>query len=194
MDGEREKFEKEYASGDAVSDAISLARREDGEYEQALARMCFKWFRKGHEAKPYDFVSALKEAKAIVAAYPLHRKFIDGTPLQNDIAVMMAEFAASYRASLPAQPSDVVEEIGDLIAHETAKQSWEDTDFYAIASKVAALTTQQAQSGDVARLVEAAREVADSARMIFQYPQHKVPYFIDKLNVALTPFTQNKGD
>lgn len=43
-------------------------------------------------------------------------------------------------------------------------------------------------------LIEAAREVADSARMIFEYPHHKVPYFIDKLNVALTPFTQNKGD
>ncbi len=43
----REAFEAQYASGDGFSDAISLARREDGEYEQALARMCFKWFCKG---------------------------------------------------------------------------------------------------------------------------------------------------
>lgn len=39
------------------------------------------------------FVEALKNAEEIVKAYPLYRKFIDGTPLQNDIAVWMAEFA-----------------------------------------------------------------------------------------------------
>ena len=39
------------------------------------------------------FVEALAEAKKIVEAYPLYSKFINGTPLQNDIAVMIAEFA-----------------------------------------------------------------------------------------------------
>lgn len=102
---QRAAFEREYATGDAVSDSISLARREDGEYEQALARMCFKWFCKGQKGRSFDFVSALKEAKAIVAAYPLHKKFIDGTPLQNDIAVMMAEFAGIYSGQAAQQPS-----------------------------------------------------------------------------------------
>lgn len=51
-----------------------------------------KRFRQSMAAK-VGFVEALQEAKNIVAAYPLHRKFINGTPLENDIAVMMAEFA-----------------------------------------------------------------------------------------------------
>lgn len=46
----REKFEKEYQTGDFISDAISLARRTDGEYEQSLARLCWKWFQKGNAA------------------------------------------------------------------------------------------------------------------------------------------------
>lgn len=43
----RERFEREYGCGDPISDAMSLARREDGEYEQSLARLCFRWFCKG---------------------------------------------------------------------------------------------------------------------------------------------------
>lgn len=46
----REAFEREYSMGDVMGDAISMARREDGEYEQALARLCFKWFCKGQAA------------------------------------------------------------------------------------------------------------------------------------------------
>lgn len=114
-DKQREAFEREYATGDAVSDSISLARREDGEYEQALARMCFKWFCKGQKARPFDFVSALKEAEAIVASYPLHKKFIDGTPLQNDIAVMMAEFAGTYSGQAAQQPSVSEDDIAKVL-------------------------------------------------------------------------------
>lgn len=33
----REAFERDYASGDVFSDFISLARTDNGEYEQALA-------------------------------------------------------------------------------------------------------------------------------------------------------------
>ena len=39
-----------------------------------------------------SFVDALAAAQKVVESYPLYRKFIDGTPLQNDIAVWMAEF------------------------------------------------------------------------------------------------------
>lgn len=45
------------------------------------------------QPKPADFASFLAEARVIVEASPLFRKFIDGTPLQNDIPVWMAEFA-----------------------------------------------------------------------------------------------------
>lgn len=56
-EGDREAFEREYASGDCVSDAISLARRDDGDYEQALARMCYKWFCKGKAASSTPVVN-----------------------------------------------------------------------------------------------------------------------------------------
>lgn len=110
---EREAFELQYASGDYASDAISLARRQDGEYEQALARLCFKWFCKGRKAKPFDFVSALREAKTIVQSNALFKKFIDGTPLHNDIAVWMAEFAGQYsgQASRASKPEGVDETV-----------------------------------------------------------------------------------
>lgn len=43
--------------------------------------------------KPTDFVSLLREADEIVRAKPTWRRFIDGTPLSNDIAVWMVVFA-----------------------------------------------------------------------------------------------------
>lgn len=45
------------------------------------------------EREIVTFPDALKTAQAIVESYPLYRRFIDGTPLQNDIAVWMVEFA-----------------------------------------------------------------------------------------------------
>lgn len=51
----------------------------------------------------FDFVVKLKEAQTVVEASPLWKKFIDGTPLSNDIAVWMCEFARdSQPASAPA--------------------------------------------------------------------------------------------
>lgn len=46
----RQAFESEYSSGDTICDAMSMARRDDGEYEQSLARLCWKWFQKGNAA------------------------------------------------------------------------------------------------------------------------------------------------
>lgn len=50
----REAFEATYSSGDVISDAMSLARRGDGEYEQSLARLCFKWFCRGRACSASD--------------------------------------------------------------------------------------------------------------------------------------------
>jgi len=47
----------------------------------------------GHRIPKLDYVAILKEAKQIVNNSVLYRKFIDGTPLENDIAVWMADFA-----------------------------------------------------------------------------------------------------
>ena len=60
------------------------------------AQVCWNaWQGRGSapERESIGFVEALANAEKVVKAYPLYRKFIDGTPLQNDIAVWMAEFA-----------------------------------------------------------------------------------------------------
>lgn len=75
---------------------------------------------KGQEAvaeaeKLADWVALLNEASRIVQHKPTWNRFIDGTPLQNDIAVWMADFARAYVLSAidvlkpittpPAQPA-----------------------------------------------------------------------------------------
>ncbi len=42
---------------------------------------------------PHDVMELLLDAQAFVQASPLWPRFIDGTPLKNDIAVWMVEFA-----------------------------------------------------------------------------------------------------
>lgn len=70
-DDVREAFEASYRTGESYLDAESLARRPDGEYEAALARLCFKWFGLGHAAAlrqpqgvPREVVDALKEKRS----------------------------------------------------------------------------------------------------------------------------------
>ena len=45
------------------------------------------------QEEPVDFTSLLREAEEIVQGKPTWKRFIDGTPLSNDIAVWMAVFA-----------------------------------------------------------------------------------------------------
>lgn len=45
----------------------------------------------------YITVELLNRAKALVRESVLFKRFIDGTPLENDIAVWMADFAAQVR-------------------------------------------------------------------------------------------------
>lgn len=42
---------------------------------------------------PVDYVALLARAKQIVTGSVLYRRFIDGTPLENDLAVWMTDFA-----------------------------------------------------------------------------------------------------
>ena len=44
---------------------------------------------------PTDYVSLLREARRLVEGSVLYKRFIDGTPLENDIAVWMADFATT---------------------------------------------------------------------------------------------------
>ena len=58
------------------------------------------------EQEPVDFASLLREAEEIVQSKPTWKRFIDGTPLTNDIAVWMAVFAqdVARRTTPPQRP------------------------------------------------------------------------------------------
>jgi hypothetical protein len=59
----------------------------------------------------FDYVSALKGARAHVEASVLYRRFINHTPLENDIAVWMTDFAAQYAESSPPLPVEGTENV-----------------------------------------------------------------------------------
>lgn len=77
-----------------------------------------------------DYVSLLKEAKRRVNASVLYRRFIDGTPLENDIAVWMADFASEQIA--PVSPAhNYLEGASNAmrlaaIGTEQARKDWEE--------------------------------------------------------------------
>ncbi len=58
------------------------------------------------KSEALDYVKVLQDAKRIVNTSVLYRKFIDGTPLENDIAVWMADFVFQQLESLDAPAPD----------------------------------------------------------------------------------------
>jgi hypothetical protein len=58
--------------------------------------------------QPVVWFDLLKQAEEVVRSKPLWKKYIDGTPLANDIAVWMASFAQEHTTP-PAQPAPVQE-------------------------------------------------------------------------------------
>jgi len=54
------------------------------------------------DVQPVAWVDLLKEADQIVKNKPTWKRFIFGTPLSNDIAVWMADFAQKYASPPPA--------------------------------------------------------------------------------------------
>jgi hypothetical protein len=89
----------------------SFAKRVDEIFKQALAA------RQEHEPENEPFVSLasvqepvawvdlLKQAEEVVRSKSLWKKYIDGTPLANDIAVWMASFAQEHATPPAAQPA-----------------------------------------------------------------------------------------
>jgi hypothetical protein len=53
--------------------------------------------------EPVAWVDLLKQAEEVVRSKPLWKKYIDGTPLANDIAVWMASFAQEHITPPAAQ-------------------------------------------------------------------------------------------
>ena len=78
--------------------------------EATAARQAEMALRRELEAQPAQepvaWADLLKEAQQIVESKFLWKKFIDGTPLANDIAFWMVDFAQQYTVPpLPAQPA-----------------------------------------------------------------------------------------
>jgi hypothetical protein len=65
--------------------------------------------------EPVAWTDLLKQAEEVVRSKSLWKKYIDGTPLANDIAVWMATFAQEHTTP-PAQPAPVQPSI---------KQGWD---------------------------------------------------------------------
>lgn len=63
--------------------------------------------RQPEQAQPVAWVDLLKEADEIVRGKVLWKRFIDGTPLANDIAVWMVDFVQQHAAPPPRQPLTV---------------------------------------------------------------------------------------
>ena len=79
-----------------------LAKPEHG-FDRTASHMAGEYVdTAGTEQEPVAWVSLIQEAQAIVEGKYLFKRFIDGTPLSNDIAVWMTEFALKYAA--PPKP------------------------------------------------------------------------------------------
>jgi hypothetical protein len=57
--------------------------------------------------EPVAWTDLLKQAEEVVRSKPLWKKYIDGTPLANDIAVWMASFAQAHTTPPAPQPVPV---------------------------------------------------------------------------------------
>ena len=75
-----------------------LAKPEHG-FDRTASHMAGEYVdTAGTEQEPVAWVSLIQEAQAIVEGKYLFKRFIDGTPLSNDIAVWMTKFALKYAA------------------------------------------------------------------------------------------------
>ncbi|HQY77380.1 MAG TPA: hypothetical protein PLT54_11625 [Rhodoferax sp.] len=66
---------------------------------------------------PLDWVAMLKDASRVVKGKPTYKRFIDGTPLDNDVPVWMADFAVAQaeqaRADLEAENKRLRDALND---------------------------------------------------------------------------------
>ena len=79
---------------------------EDEEFEDLERRLNSKpkAEQPAQQQEPVDFTSLLSEAEEIVRGKPVWKRFIDGTPLANDIAVWMADFAQQHTSPPASKP------------------------------------------------------------------------------------------
>ena len=75
---------------------------------------------KQEQGEPVAWVDLLKEAQQIVESKFLWKRFIDGTPLANDIACWMADFAQQH--TTPQQRKPLTDEQMNALWFDTNKQ------------------------------------------------------------------------
>lgn len=71
------------------------------------------------EQEPVAWIDLQKEAQQIVESKVLWKRFIDGTPLANDIACWMADFAQYH--TTPSQREPLTDEEIDELSHSMVR-------------------------------------------------------------------------
>ena len=66
------------------------------------------------EQEPVAWIDLLKQAEEVVCGKSLWKKYINGTPLANDIAVWMANFAQEHTTPPAAQPEQMADAVNAL--------------------------------------------------------------------------------
>lgn len=137
--------------------ALEQPRQQQGWYSRACsdeqtAKALRETLEEQHE--PMDFISLLHEAEEIVQEKPTWKRFIEGTPLENDIAVWMAVFAQDvarrstegYTSTQSAQPlsDEQIEEIENECYYHVEHGVQLDTKLFAKRVLAAQLSTEPA--------------------------------------------------
>lgn len=90
-----------------------------------------------YEPEPVAWIDLLKEAQKIVESKPLWKRFIDGTPLANDIACWMADFAQQHTSPPKSQWHGLTDEEKESFwrADQMTSKEWDEL-FNAIEAKL----------------------------------------------------------
>ena len=107
----------------------------------------------------FDYVKKLQQAKTVVRSNVSWKRFIDGTPLENDIAVWMTDMAAECvrdaAGARPSEPADALRAVAQsLVDFQTLyeEMTW-DT-----------LPGNSHYAGMLMKIVEAARSALGESR------------------------------
>jgi hypothetical protein len=118
-------------------EVVALVKRHSSFYTTAAEQPAIEQYSVVEPApvqEPVAWVDLLKQAEEVVRSKSLWKKYIDGTPLANDIAVWMASFAQEH-TTLPAQPAPVQEprpSFADVVRAEPTEliQKWRVLELY----------------------------------------------------------------
>jgi len=91
-------------------------------------------------AEPVAWPALLKAAQEIVESKPTWKHFIDGTPLANDIAVWMADFAQEHAQSPSVARAMAIAECASMVERWEATYDGADSDLSLLADDMRSLS------------------------------------------------------